>query len=188
MFRKGKPVGKDCGQPLQGSAIMLRAVGLDKTISRIGSEMTIVGKLICKDAIKVYGLVDGELYASNALIADGARLEGEIVAEELTIAGRVKGDIHALRVKLQGTAVVEGDICTRTRGLKDARGRRTLHLNHGQAPMPKARSHRCAHSPWPLSIGNQRTAAHLTQSQKKALEEVCRSLLPPASRSLRWAL
>jgi cytoskeletal protein CcmA (bactofilin family) len=89
---------------------MLTAARLDKTISLIGSEMTIVGKLICKDLIKVYGFVDGELYASNALIANGARVEGEIVAEELTIAGRVKGDIHALCVKLQGTAVVEGDI------------------------------------------------------------------------------
>jgi cytoskeletal protein CcmA (bactofilin family) len=83
---------------------------LSKTISAIGSEMSIVGKLICKDRIKVYGFVNGELYASNALIADGAHVQGEIVAEELTIAGRVKGDIHALRVKLQDTAVVEGDI------------------------------------------------------------------------------
>jgi cytoskeletal protein CcmA (bactofilin family) len=110
MFGKGKSVGKDCRQPLQRSAITLTAARLDKTISAIGSEMTIVGKLICKDLIKVYGFVEGELYASNALIADGARVEGEIVAEELTIAGRVKGDIHALRVKLQGTAIVEGDI------------------------------------------------------------------------------
>jgi cytoskeletal protein CcmA (bactofilin family) len=107
MFGKGKSVGK---QALQGSAITLTAARLDKTISAIGSEMTIVGKLICKDLIKVYGFVEGELYASNALIADGARVEGEIVAAELTIAGRVKGDIHALRVKLEGTAIVEGDI------------------------------------------------------------------------------
>jgi len=110
MFGKGKSVGKDCRQALQGSAFTLPAARLDKTISTISSEMTIVGKLICKDLIKVYGFVEGELYASNALIADGARVEGEIVAEELTIAGRVKGDIHALCVKLQGTAVVEGDI------------------------------------------------------------------------------
>ena len=111
MFGKGKSVGEDW-QPLQRSAIAPMATRLEpsKTISAIGSEMTIVGKLICKDLIKVYGLVEGELYAANALIADGAGIEGEIVAEELTIAGRVKGDIHALRVKLQGTAVVEGDI------------------------------------------------------------------------------
>ena len=113
MFGKGKSVGMDCRRPLQGSVITLTAARLDKAISTIGAEMTIVGKLICKDPIKVYGFIDGELYASNALIANGARVEGEIVAEELTIAGRVKGDIHALRVKLQGTAVVEGNICHR---------------------------------------------------------------------------
>jgi cytoskeletal protein CcmA (bactofilin family) len=112
MFGKGKSVGEDWRKPLQRSAIAPMAAKLDpsKTISAIGSEMTIVGKLICKDLIKVYGFVEGELYASNALIANGARIKGEIVAEELTIAGRVKGDIHAIRVKLQDTAVVEGDI------------------------------------------------------------------------------
>jgi hypothetical protein len=57
----------------------------------------------------------------QTLIADGARIEGEIVAEELTIAGRVKGDIHALRVKLQGTAVVEGDIFHRVLSMHEPR-------------------------------------------------------------------
>jgi hypothetical protein len=61
-----------------------------------------------------YGLVEGEVNASNALIANGARIQGDIVAEELTVAGRVKGDIYALRVKLQATAVVEGDIFHRS--------------------------------------------------------------------------
>ena len=112
MFGKGKSISEDGRQPLQRSTVDPTAATLvpSKQISAIGSEMTIVGKLICKDLIKVYGFVEGELYASNALIADGARVEGEIVAEELTVAGRVKGDIHALRVKLQGSAVVEGDI------------------------------------------------------------------------------
>jgi cytoskeletal protein CcmA (bactofilin family) len=110
MFGKGKSAGEDYGvRPRQTLAVATTAATLG-TISSIGSDLTIVGKIICKDLIKLYGLVEGELNASNALIADGARIEGEIVAEELTIAGRVKGDIHALRVKLQGTAVVEGDI------------------------------------------------------------------------------
>ena len=175
MFGKGKSVGEDWRQPLQMSAIAPTAARLDpsKTISAIGSEMTIVGKLICKDLIKVYGFVEGELNASNALIADGARIEGEIVAEELTVAGRVKGDIHALRVKLQGTAVVEGDIfhrvlsITRTRGLKDARGRRTLHLNHRRASTRKARTHCCTPSSWALSTRNGNFRGPLTENQKQ---------------------
>ena len=76
--------------------------------------MTVVGKIVCKGVLKIYGLVEGEVSASNALIAHGARIQGDIVAEELTVAGRVEGDIYALRVKLQGTADVEGDIYHRS--------------------------------------------------------------------------
>jgi len=61
-----------------------------------------------------FGHVEGELYASTVVIAEGAQIEGELVAEELTIGGRVKGTIHANRVKLTGTAVVEGDIFHQT--------------------------------------------------------------------------
>ena len=76
--------------------------------------MTVVGKIVCKGVLRIYGLVEGEVSASNALIAHGARIQGDIVAEELTVAGRVEGDIYALRVKLQGTAHVEGDIYHRS--------------------------------------------------------------------------
>src|SRR5262249_9885239 len=41
-------------------------------------------------------------------------IQGDILAEELTVGGRVNGSIHALRVKLQRTAVVEGDIFHRS--------------------------------------------------------------------------
>jgi cytoskeletal protein CcmA (bactofilin family) len=48
------------------------------------------------------------------VIAEGAEMLGDVVAEELTVGGRIKGTIHANRVKLNGTAVVEGDIFHRT--------------------------------------------------------------------------
>jgi cytoskeletal protein CcmA (bactofilin family) len=114
MFRKAKSVTEDSRmQPLQRSAVTQPAAAMlhpSETSSSIGSEMAVIGKITCKGALKIYGLVEGEVIASNAFIADGARIQGDIVAEELTIAGRVKGNIHALRVKLQATAVVEGDI------------------------------------------------------------------------------
>jgi cytoskeletal protein CcmA (bactofilin family) len=47
---------------------------------------------------------------SSVLIADGAQIEGDIVAKEVTIGGRVRGTIHANRVKLTSSAIVEGDI------------------------------------------------------------------------------
>src|SRR6516165_10287554 len=90
-----------------------------EAISSIGSEMTVVGKISCEGIIRIYGFVEGELSASNAMIADGARIDGDIVAEELTIGGRVKGNIYARRVKLRDTAVVEGDIYHRSLSLDE---------------------------------------------------------------------
>jgi cytoskeletal protein CcmA (bactofilin family) len=100
--------------PLQRSAVA-QLTKLDPSeISSISSKMTVVGKIVCTGPIRINGLVTGELNASNVMIADGARIEGDIVAEELTIGGHVKGNIHGLRVKLQGTAVVEGNIFPRS--------------------------------------------------------------------------
>jgi cytoskeletal protein CcmA (bactofilin family) len=116
MFGKSKSVERWKAQPLQRPALARATTALQplQTISSLSSEMTVVGKIICKGVIKIHGLVEGEVNASNALIADGARIQGDIVAEELTVAGRVEGDIYALRVKLQDTAVVEGDIFHRS--------------------------------------------------------------------------
>jgi len=117
VFVKDKSVGEGWrAQLLQRSAVTQPPAMLhpSETISSIGSEITVVGKIICKGVLKIYGLVEGELIASNALIADGARVQGDVLAEELSIGGRVKGNIHALRVKLQSTAVVEGDIFHRS--------------------------------------------------------------------------
>jgi cytoskeletal protein CcmA (bactofilin family) len=82
--------------------------------SSISSGLSIIGKIVGHGALTVFGHVDGELHASTVVIAEGAQMEGELVAEELTIGGRVKGTIHANRVKLSSTAVVEGDIFHQT--------------------------------------------------------------------------
>jgi cytoskeletal protein CcmA (bactofilin family) len=112
MFAKSKSVSGDWGlQPLQRSAVSRPTAMLhSEAIASISSEMAVIGKIICEDPLRIYGFVEGEVIASNTLIVDGAQIQGDIVAEELTVAGRVKGNIYALRVKLQASAVVEGDI------------------------------------------------------------------------------
>ena len=46
-------------------------------------------------------------------------MEGDVVGEELTIGGTVKETIHASRVKLNSTAVVEGDIFHRSLSIEE---------------------------------------------------------------------
>ena len=82
--------------------------------SRIGSDMSIVGKIECNGPAQVLGRIEGELRASDLLISDGAQVEGNIIAQGVSVCGRVKGTIRAVRVKLQSGGAVEGDIFHRS--------------------------------------------------------------------------
>src|SRR6266568_8039777 len=84
------------------------------TASCIGSDMSIVGKIECNGPAQVLGRIEGELRASDLLISDGAQVEGNIIAQNVTVCGRVKGTIRAVRVKLQDGGAVEGDIFHRS--------------------------------------------------------------------------
>jgi len=88
-------------------------------VSSISSGLSIIGKIVGHGALTIFGQVKGELRASTVVIAEGAQMEGDVVAEELTIGGYVKGTVHANRVKLNSTAVVEGDIFHRTLAIEE---------------------------------------------------------------------
>lgn len=90
-----------------------------EAVSSISSGLSIVGKIVGQGTLGIFGHVEGEVHASTVQIGDGAQVEGNIVAEELTIGGRVKGTIHANRVRLNSTAVVEGDIYHRSLAIEE---------------------------------------------------------------------
>jgi cytoskeletal protein CcmA (bactofilin family) len=95
------------------------APGSTEAVSSISPGMTIIGKFVGDGVVKVFGRIEGELQAANVMIYDGAQVEGNVVAQDLTIGGRVKGTVHAVRVKLQGTAIVEGDIFHRSLSIEE---------------------------------------------------------------------
>jgi cytoskeletal protein CcmA (bactofilin family) len=88
-------------------------------VSSISSGLSIVGKIVGHGSLTIFGYVEGELRASIIVIAEGAQMEGDIIAEELTIGGHVNGTVHANRVKLLNTAVVKGDIFHRTLSIEE---------------------------------------------------------------------
>src|SRR6516225_11160565 len=70
------------------------------TASCIGSDMSIVGNIECNGPAQVLGRIEGEFRASDLMISDGAQVEGNIIAQGVTVCGRVKGTIRAVRVKI----------------------------------------------------------------------------------------
>jgi cytoskeletal protein CcmA (bactofilin family) len=104
----GKSRDKHENMPLAAPVVLT-----DPT-SSISRDVTVVGKIFGEGTVQLFGRIEGEVSASTVLIKEGAQVEGDVFAEELTIAGQVNGTIHANRVKLNSTAIVEGDIFHRS--------------------------------------------------------------------------
>jgi cytoskeletal protein CcmA (bactofilin family) len=106
-------------QKVQGSTVAHQETLAPEAISSISSGLSIVGKIVGNGRLAIFGQLEGEVHASTVQIGDGAQVEGNIIAEELTIGGRVKGTIRANRVRLNSTAVVEGDIYHRSLAIEE---------------------------------------------------------------------
>jgi len=126
MFGKtkdGSPEGDRVVTPIQQSSRSAAASSSAQNAapdeSTISAGMTIVGKITGEGTVNVFGRIEGELRASTVMIAKGAEVEGDIVADDLSVGGRVKGTIHANRVKLNGSASVEGDIFHRSLSIEE---------------------------------------------------------------------
>jgi cytoskeletal protein CcmA (bactofilin family) len=125
MFGKTKGDGADSDreapstQAFQRTASVSSSPDSAESASSISAGMSIVGKIVSDGTVNIFGRVEGEVKASTIVIADGAQVDGDIVAEDLAVAGRVKGTIHANRVRLNGTAVVEGDIFHRSLAIEE---------------------------------------------------------------------
>jgi cytoskeletal protein CcmA (bactofilin family) len=123
MFGKSKDDNDQLPSPVQQPERLAVAKSAEQgstdQVSTISRGTTIVGKISGEGTLNVFGQVEGELRALNVLINEGARVEGDVVAQELTIGGQVKGAIHATRVKLNSTALVEGDIFHRSLSIEE---------------------------------------------------------------------
>jgi len=81
-----------------------------ETVSTLGQGMLITGNIVCAGPLNVYGRVVGDIHASQLTIGEGAKVEGKVIAPETVIQGEFHGTIQSNTVKLQETAVVEGEI------------------------------------------------------------------------------
>ena len=113
MFAKSKGHAAEEDRDV-GSGAQRSTATQGETTSTISSGVSIVGKIVGHGPVMIFGRVKGELQASTVVIAEGAEVEGDIVAEELTVSGGVEGTVRANRVKLNSTAVVDGDILHRS--------------------------------------------------------------------------
>ena len=79
-----------------------KAAPTQEIVSTLGPGLLITGNVISTGTVQIH--------AARLLISKGAVVEGKVVAQEAVIDGSFKGTIHGNSVKLQATAVVDGEI------------------------------------------------------------------------------
>jgi cytoskeletal protein CcmA (bactofilin family) len=82
----------------------------DRNFSVIGPDLTIEGDLVSKGELRIDGEVQGNIKGARLVIGEHARITGGIVAEDVVIFGHVMGSVRGLRVSLQSTSHMQGDV------------------------------------------------------------------------------
>jgi cytoskeletal protein CcmA (bactofilin family) len=80
------------------------------SVSTIGEDLTITGNVTSKGEIHLDGHVHGDVHCVALVLGENSNVEGNVVAEDVVIRGRLVGSVQALRVTLQSEAHVEGDL------------------------------------------------------------------------------
>lgn len=103
-FRKRQVTENDSNRfapapPLQPEAASVIAAGTKVT-----------GDIEAAGDIRIDGAVQGEVRGRTVTIGHDGSVEGEIVAESVTVEGKVKGPVFAGHIHLGAASTVEGDL------------------------------------------------------------------------------
>jgi len=84
----------------------------EQVISIIGPGMRIVGDCDTDGAVRIEGMVQGNIRAGKAVVVGKeGTVEGDIFTQDAVISGTVKGTLRAeSRLELQSTSRIEGEV------------------------------------------------------------------------------
>jgi cytoskeletal protein CcmA (bactofilin family) len=88
----------------------------ENTLSMISAGSTVHGDIECSGVLKVEGRVEGGVRrARQVMLAKEGSIHGDVTADEVGVGGVIDGNVTAnARLELQTTAVVNGDILTKS--------------------------------------------------------------------------
>src|ERR1700733_8964229 len=78
--------------------------------SELGTALTVTGVLDTEGELRIHGTVQGRINAERLVLCARGTVEGDIVARDVRIEGRLNGRVFALNVTLDASADVTGRI------------------------------------------------------------------------------
>ncbi len=87
--------------------------------SLLGKEIKVIGKITSRGALRLDGVLEGEIKASKLVIEKSAKVVGSVTSEDLVIRGRIIGPVFGKKVRFGSSARVEGDTFHETIAIED---------------------------------------------------------------------
>ena len=78
--------------------------------SIISADLVVTGTLTSTGDMQIDGRVEGDVHSAALVVGEKAVIQGEIIADEVTVRGRVEGSIRSRKILLCSTCHVEGNI------------------------------------------------------------------------------
>jgi cytoskeletal protein CcmA (bactofilin family) len=154
--------------------------------SVITAEMVVTGDLQSPGDVRIEGRVNGAISVSRLILAEGAAITGDVIADEVHICGTLHGTISGKMVTLTETGRVIGDIfhellSIETGGQLEGRCHR---LSANMAAGAEAKSAAAAPTPGTSAEAPKATATPPTAENAKDFAAVMETVLaepePPA--------
>jgi cytoskeletal protein CcmA (bactofilin family) len=130
MFGREKPTKAPKGLPAAAAPVS----GLETTI---GPNTYFRGDIQSDGGVRVQGILEGSVdITGNLVITDGAKVVAEIRANNVSISGAVKGNVHGNRVEILETGRVWGDLTINSLLLNEGAYFRGQTMMHGDIEPP----------------------------------------------------
>ena len=76
----------------------------------IGKNIKITGSIDSPDMVVLHGEVTGDIICKTLEIGSKGNLKGNVKAETVIIGGSLSGDVETIRLKLEGSAYINGEM------------------------------------------------------------------------------
>lgn len=83
---------------------------LERPCSVLGRGLMASGRLESDGEVHIHGTVKGDVHASKVVLCTDGFVEGNLIAREAVLEGRIKGRVFAFNVMVEGTAVIRGNV------------------------------------------------------------------------------
>ncbi len=87
--------------------------------SILSGDLAINGSITSDGEIQLDGIVEGDIRAASITIGEKSVVKGEVIADTITVRGKVIGKLRGNQIQLATTARVEGDITHATLSMEN---------------------------------------------------------------------